>query len=127
VGGKVPNLDAEEAFLRAMGADVSGRQPVFVNDQEGELLFAQVGDTRVLVFEEVNYERELEYPLKNGWTHIVFEVDDFDTAFDQLRDAGGTVIQGPAVVNATFSRRKIAFFESPGGCIYEIFSELPRE
>lgn len=35
IGGKVPDLDAEEAFLRAMGADVSGRQPVFVNGQEG--------------------------------------------------------------------------------------------
>lgn len=127
IGGKVPDLDAEETFLRAMGADVSGRQPVFVNGQEGELLFTQVGDTRVLMFEEVNYERELNHPLKHGWTHIVFEVDDFDAAFDRLKDAGGTVIQGPAVVDATFSRRKIAFFESPGGCIYEVFSELPRD
>lgn len=127
VGGKVPDLDAEEAFLRAMGAEVAGRQPVFVNGQAGELLFTTVGDTRVLIFEEVNYERELEEPLKFGWTHIVFEVDDFDSAFNRLKDAGGTLIQGPAVVDAEFSRRKIAFFNSPGGCIYEVFSELPRD
>jgi hypothetical protein len=60
VGGKVPDLDAEEVFLRAMGAEVAGRQPVFVNGQVGELLFTTVGDTRVLIFEEVNYERELD-------------------------------------------------------------------
>ncbi len=127
VGGKVPDLDAEERFLRAMGADVAGRQPVFVNGQEGELLFTQVGDTRVLIFEEVNYERELTEPLKFGWSHIVFEVDDFEASFERLQGAGGQVIQGPAVVDATFSRRQIAFFKSPGGCIYEIFKELPRE
>ena len=127
VGGKVADLDLEETFLRAMGADVVGRQPVFVDGEEGELLFTQVGDTRVLVFEEVNYERDLDHPLKNGWTHIVFEVDDFDVTFERLSAAGGRVIQGPSVVDATFSRRKIAFFESPGGCIYEVFTELPRD
>jgi catechol 2,3-dioxygenase-like lactoylglutathione lyase family enzyme len=127
VGGKVADLNLEETFLRAMGADVVGRQPVFVDGEEGELLFTQVGDTRVLVFEEVNYERALDHPLKNGWTHIVFEVDDFDATFERLSAAGGRVIQGPSVVDATFSKRKIAFFESPGGCIYEVFTELPRD
>ena len=35
VGGKVADLDLEETFLRAMGADVVGRQPVFVDGEEG--------------------------------------------------------------------------------------------
>ena len=57
----------------------------------------------------------------------MFEVDDFDATFERLSAAGGRVIQGPSVVDATFSKRKIAFFESPGGCIYEVFTELPRD
>ncbi len=127
IGGKCSDLNAEEEFLRAMGADVKGREPVFVNGEQGELLFTQVGDTRVLMFEEVNYERELGYALKPGWSHIVFEVDDFEATFDRLVNAGGKVIQGPAVVEASFSKRRIVFVSSPGGCIYEIFTELPRD
>jgi catechol 2,3-dioxygenase-like lactoylglutathione lyase family enzyme len=127
VGGKVSDLSAENEFLIAAGARVRGLEKILVNGNEGQALYAEVGDTRVLLFESVDFESTLGRPLALGWSHIVFEVDDFQSAFDRLVGAGGRLVQGPAIVEASFGRRRIAFVESPGGCIYEVFQALPRE
>jgi catechol 2,3-dioxygenase-like lactoylglutathione lyase family enzyme len=127
VGGKVRDISAEQEFLAAAGALVRGVESIEVDGQPGTVLFAEVGDTRVLVFESVGFEAALGRELGLGWSHLVFEVEDFPAALDRMVRAGARIVQGPAVVRASFSHRRIAFVESPGGCVYEVFAELPAE
>jgi 2-keto-3-deoxy-L-rhamnonate aldolase RhmA len=126
VGGKVTSLSREQEFLVSVGANIRGIEQLTVDGAKGEVLFAELGGTRILAFETVGYEEVLGRQLGLGWSHIVFEVDDLEAAMRQFASAGASLLQGPSIVEASFTRRRIAFFESPGGCIYEVFVELSR-
>jgi hypothetical protein len=54
-----------------------------------------------------------------GFLHPALFTDDLDS---ELR--GHTVVWGPAVVEGTFGRRRIAFVQAPGGIRLEFMEQL---
>jgi predicted enzyme related to lactoylglutathione lyase len=53
-------------------------------------------------------------------THAVFEVANHREACEAVLLAGGRLLMEPREIEAGFGRRLIAFFESPGGLVFEV-------
>jgi extradiol dioxygenase family protein len=84
-----------------------------------------MGATRVLIFDKAPYEEQQGMNLPPGFLHVVYEVDDFEQHVAQLRDAGVRFLMEPQVIETKgIGRRKIAFFEAPGGIRTEVMQVL---
>ena len=79
----------------------------------------RLGGERILLFQHPVYEEELAQPMHYGLTHAVFEVDNLDKVLDDYASHGVRPIWGPKEVSASFGRRRIAFFRSPSGFVFE--------
>jgi hypothetical protein len=66
------------------------------------------------------YEDELCMDLPFGPTHLVYLSDDFEADIVRFRIAGAFAIREPIEISAQFGQRKVAFFQSPSGWIFEI-------
>jgi catechol 2,3-dioxygenase-like lactoylglutathione lyase family enzyme len=124
LGVKVGNLDADLAFLEACGATQvqKGANQTAAGEQPFGMAF--LGPQRLLLFPKVIYEDALAEPLKNGLAHAVFEVDDVAATIAKLKGRGVSPMWGPAEVSTPFGRRRIVFFRSPSGFIFETFQHL---
>jgi catechol 2,3-dioxygenase-like lactoylglutathione lyase family enzyme len=58
--------------------------------------------------------------LPCGIVHLVYTTGDFASEVRAAEDAGARMLLDPAEIFGGFGRRKIAFFRSPGGMIFEI-------
>ena len=58
--------------------------------------------------------------LPYGPTHLVYLSDAFEEDVTRMLAAGATAIREPAEVSAGFGERKVAFFRSPSGWIFEV-------
>jgi catechol 2,3-dioxygenase-like lactoylglutathione lyase family enzyme len=125
LGVKVKDLDADLAFLEACGATQIKKGTI--PRPEGEALFgmAFLGPQRLLLFPHVIYEDKLSEPLKNGLTHVVYEVDNVYDVLDRFKQQGVTPFWGPEDLSTPFGRRRVVFFRSPSGLIFENFQNLP--
>ena len=65
------------------------------------------------------FESGLGYDLRPGLTHAVFEVEDHDAAIREISTAGARPLTEPRSIEAGFGRRRVAFFQSPGGLVFE--------
>ena len=90
-----------------------------------EFGMAYLGMQRLFLFPKVIYEDKLDEPLHYGLTHIVYEVDALDPLLDQLKQAGIEPFFGPEEVVTPFNRRRIVFYRTPSGFIFEAFEILP--
>jgi len=124
LGIKVADLDADLEFLRACGA--TQVQKGTVRGPAGEHVFgmAFLGPQRLLLFPDVIYEDALDAPLKHGLAHAVFEVPDVAAVIARHAANGVRAMWGPAEVSTPFGRRRIVFFRSPSGFIFETFQHL---
>lgn len=124
LGVKVGDLDADLAFLKACGA--TGIEKGSVGDPGSEAAFgmAFLGPQRLLLFPKVIYEGALAEPLKSGLAHAVFQVDDAAAEIARLRDRGVQPLWGPSELSTPFGRRRIVFYRSPSGFIFEFFQHL---
>ena len=111
---KVADLDAACAFYEAAGADVRDRM-VWEN---GERADVYLGPVMITLFTRAIYEDAVDLPGE-GFLHPALFVDDLD---DEL--VGHTVVWGPAVVEGTFGKRRIAFVEAPGNIRLEFMEQL---
>ena len=127
VAGKVTDLEAEIRFFEACGATHVVRDVVsHPNGRQDAFAMLRLGQERVLLFPRAVYESELPAPLHYGLTHIVFEVDDLEAAVSDYASSGVRPFWGPQEVSAGFGRRRIAFFRSPSGFIFEIEQPLAQ-
>ena len=61
-----------------------------------------------------------------GLTHAVFEVAELAPEVERLTALGTEVLLPPTEITARFGRRRIAFFRSPGGLVFEVMQILVR-
>jgi catechol 2,3-dioxygenase-like lactoylglutathione lyase family enzyme len=126
IGLKVDNLGREVEFLSGVGAEVVLRERL--STPQGNLDYAvlSLAGTRMLLFEKVIFEDLVEGGVRPGITHAVYEVDDLDAEYARIRDLGAEVLIEPTDIAAGFGKRRIAFFRSPGGFVFEVMQVLER-
>jgi catechol 2,3-dioxygenase-like lactoylglutathione lyase family enzyme len=124
LGVKVRDLDAELAFMRACGARDVRKDSIPDNGVDRPLGIAFLGDQRVLMFPQTIYETQLPEPLHYGLTHMVFEVEDVAATLETFRANGVVPFWGPKDGDTPFGRRRMVFFRSPSGLIFETFQSL---
>lgn len=112
---KVADLDAACAFYDAAGAEVRDRMAW----ENGERADVYLGPVMITLFTRAIYEDAVDLP-DEGFLHPALFTDDLDAEL-----AGHTVVWGPAVVEGTFGKRRIAFVEAPGGIRLEFMEQLP--
>jgi catechol 2,3-dioxygenase-like lactoylglutathione lyase family enzyme len=124
LGVKVGDLDAELSFLERCGASQiqKGTIPTAKGDEAFGMAF--LGEQRLLLFPRVIYQDALSEPMKGGLAHAVFQVADVDDVIQRYGKRGVSPMWGPETLSTPFGRRRIAFFRSPSGFIFETFEEL---
>ena len=124
LGVKVQDLDAELAFLERCGATQvqKGTMPSAAGERAFGMAF--LGAQRLLLFPHVIYEDALSEPLKGGLAHAVFQVERVDDVIERCRKRGVSPLWGPETISTPFGRRRIVFFRSPSGFIFETFEAL---
>jgi catechol 2,3-dioxygenase-like lactoylglutathione lyase family enzyme len=127
VGLKVNDLDGEVAFLREVGATLVLRERVAMVGEEREYAIIVLGGVRMLLFETVVFENLVSGGVRPGLTHAVYEVDDLDAEYTRIHALGAEVLIEPTEVSAAFGRRRLAFFRSPGGFVFEVMQVLERK
>ena len=121
LGIKVRDLDEELAFLEAAGAT----QVQKLTQQGREFGMAYLGTQRLFLFPKVIYEDKLAEPLHYGLTHIVYEVTPLEPLLDRLKGEGIEPFFGPEEGKTPFDRRRIVFYRTPSGFIFEAYELLP--
>ena len=120
IGVKVADVDAEVAFVVALGGQVLIRDRLPTSDGDVEYALVQLGDTRVFLTPKPIFEDRLEAPVAPGLTHAVFEVPNLEREVERLTALGTQVLLPPMEISAAFGSRRIAFFRSPGGLVFEV-------
>jgi hypothetical protein len=120
IGIKVPDLEAELAFHRAIGNEVVLDETLTIDGQRYRVPLVKMGDKYLHLAEKMVYETQLGLELPFGPTHLVYLSDAFEEDVTRILGAGATAIREPAEVSAGFGERKVAFFRSPSGWIFEV-------
>jgi catechol 2,3-dioxygenase-like lactoylglutathione lyase family enzyme len=120
IGIKVPDLEAELAFHRAIGNKVVLDETLTIDGQRFRIPLVKMGDKYLHLAETMVYETQLGVELPYGPTHLVYLSDAFEEDVARILAAGATAIREPAEVSAGFGDRKVAFFRSPSGWIFEV-------
>ena len=113
---KVADLDAACAFYEAAGALVRDR--MLWNN--GERADVHLGPVMITLFTHAIYEDSVEVPSE-GFLHPALFTDDLDAEL-----VGHAVVWGPAIVEGTFGKRRIAFVDAPGGIRLEFMEQLEQ-
>jgi catechol 2,3-dioxygenase-like lactoylglutathione lyase family enzyme len=124
LGVKVKDLDADLAFLEACGATQIQKGTIPRPEGDAPFGMAFLGPQRLLLFPHVIYEDTLAEPLKSGLTHVVYEVDDVAEVLQRFKRRGVIPLWGPEDLSTPFGRRRVVFFRSPSGLIFETFQNL---
>ena len=120
VGIKVPDIERELAFHRAVGNKIVLDETFTVDDDDYRIPLVKMGDKYMHLGERMVYEKELGLELPYGPCHLVYLSDDFEGDLETFTAAGAVPIREPAEVTAGFGQRKVAFLRSPSGWIFEI-------
>ena len=124
IGLKTVDLDAELDFLQKVGATIVLRDTLPADGDPIEYAIVRLGGVRLLLFPSVMFEEQVAGGVAPGLTHAVFEVDDLEAEYARIRSIGGEVLIEPRFVQAGFGSRRLAFFRSPGGMVFEIMQVL---
>jgi hypothetical protein len=124
LGIKVSDIGVELGFLRACGA--TGIEQGVIDSSTGDhpFGFGCLGGERLLLFKEVIYADALPEPMKTGLAHAVYEVADVSSVIEQFRRNGVTPLWGPSDLTTPFGRRRVVFWRSPSGFVFETFQLL---
>jgi hypothetical protein len=120
IGVKVPDLERELTFHRALGNAIVLDETLNIDGVDYRIPLVRMGDKYLHLAERMVYERELGIDLPFGPTHLVYISTDFEADVDRALAAGAMTIREPAEVSAGFGERKVAFLRSPSGWIFEI-------
>jgi hypothetical protein len=120
VGIKVRDLERELAFHRMIGNEIVLDEIIAIDGKEYRIPLVKMGDKYLHLAERMVYEDQLGIELPYGPTHLVYVTDAFETDVAKMQAAGATPIREPAEVSAKFGDRRVAFFRSPNGWVFEI-------
>jgi catechol 2,3-dioxygenase-like lactoylglutathione lyase family enzyme len=120
LGMKVVDVDREVAFFEGLGAKLLLRERRDTPAGEVDYALLAFGGTRIFLTPKTVFEGALPETLNTGLTHAVFEVADLAHEIERLKGLGTEMLLPPAEISAGFGTRKISFFRSPGGLVFEI-------
>ena len=125
IGMKVDDMNSEISFWEEIGAKLVLRE-TFTAPDGGEVnyAFVEFGGTRIFLTPKTVFEDKLGHELKPGLTHAVFEVEDLDQEYERLTAMGLEVLVERVEISAAFGSRRLAFFRSPNGMVFEILQIL---
>ena len=124
IGVKVKDLEREIDFLSRVGAAVVLRETLALAGQTTEYAILSLAGVRILLFPSVLFEGRVGEEVRPGLTHAVYQVDDVDAEFERIKDLGGEVLVEPMYASGGFGTRRLAFFRSPGGFVFEVMQVL---
>lgn len=124
IGVKVPDLDRELEMHARLGNTVILDETVSFGGKQYRLPLLRVADKYMHLGERMIYEDALGLNLPCGIVHLVYTTGDFASEVRVAEVAGALMLLDPAEITGGFGRRKIAFFRSPGGMIFEIIEIL---
>jgi catechol 2,3-dioxygenase-like lactoylglutathione lyase family enzyme len=120
VGVKVADVAAEIDFYVALGGRLMLHERLATPEGEAEYAIVAFGGTRLFLTPKPIFEEHLEAPPPGGLTHAVFEVAALEPEAKRLAALGVEVLIPPMEISAGFGTRRIAFFRSPGGLVFEV-------
>ena len=125
IGMKVDDMDSEIAFWQEIGAKLILRETFSAPDgEEVDYAFVEFGGTRIFLTPKTVFEDKLDHRLMPGLTHAVFEVEDLDQEYERLAGMGLEVLVERVEISAAFGSRRLAFFRSPNGMVFELLQIL---
>ena len=125
IGMKVDDIDGEISFWEEIGAKLVLREKFTAPDgEEADYAFLDFGGTRIFLTPKTVFEDKLGYQLMPGLTHAVFEVEDLDREYERLTGMGLEVLVDKVEISAGFGSRRLAFFRSPNGMVFEVLQIL---
>ena len=120
IGVKVPDLERELQFHRAVGNELVLDETLTIDGVDYRIPLVKMGDKYLHLSERMVYEHQLGVTLPYGPTHLVYVSDDFGNDVERFLHAGAVAIREPVEVSAGFGDRKVAFFRAPSGWIFEV-------
>lgn len=125
IGMKVDDIDSEISFWEEIGAKLVLREKFTAPDgEEADYAFLDFGGTRIFLTPKTVFEDKLGYKQMPGLTHAVFEVEDLDREYERLTGMGLEVLVDKVEISAGFGSRRLAFFRSPNGMVFEVLQIL---
>ena len=120
IGCKIADVEAEIAFYVGLGGRLMLHEKLETPDGEAEYAIVLFGGTRLFLTPKPIFEDRLEAERQPGLTHAVFEVEALEKEAARLVAGGAEMLIPPTDIGAGFGRRRIAFFRSPGGLVFEV-------
>jgi len=120
IGCKVADVQSEIAFYVGLGGRLMLHEQLKTAVGAFEYAIVLFGDTRIFLTPKPIFEDKLEAGRQHGLTHVVFEVEDLEPEVARLQAGGAEMLMPPTDIAAGLGRRRIAFFRSPGGLIFEV-------
>ena len=120
IGIKVTNVAAEVEYFVALGGRLLVHDRLVTPDGVSEYALMEFGGTRLFLTPAPIFEDRLPARPAAGLTHAVFEVADLDREAERLIALGTEVLIPPLEIDAKLGTRRIAFFRSPGGLVFEV-------
>jgi hypothetical protein len=120
LGMKVVDVDREVAFFQELGGNLLIRERRYTPAGEVNYALVAFGGTRIFLTPKTVFEDALPGTLNTGLTHAVFEVAKLEPEVKRIKALGTEMLLPPTEITAGFGTRKIAFFRSPGGFVFEV-------
>ena len=120
LGMKVADVDREVSFFVELGGKLLLREKRQTPAGEVDYALVAFGGTRLFLTPKTVFEDALPGALNIGLTHAVFEVANLAEEVARVAAFGTEMLVPPTEITAGFGTRKIAFFRSPGGLVFEI-------
>jgi catechol 2,3-dioxygenase-like lactoylglutathione lyase family enzyme len=120
IGVRVADLEKEVSYFKALGAVLRIQENLATIDGQFEYALLEFGGTRLFLTPKTVFEDTLPESLRDGLTHVVFEVNDVDATVKELVAKGTEVLIAPIEIDAGLGSRRLAFCRSPGGVIFEV-------
>jgi catechol 2,3-dioxygenase-like lactoylglutathione lyase family enzyme len=120
IGAKVADVAAEIDFYVGLGGRLMLHEKLTTPEGESEYAIVFFGGTRLFLTPKPIFEDRLATASQPGLSHAVFEVADLDPEVARLQAGGAEMLIPPTALAAGFGKRRIAFFRSPGGLVFEV-------
>lgn len=120
IGAKVAKVQSEIDYFVALGGRLRLHEKLTAGGSDFEYALIEFAGTRLFLTPTTVFEDRLPSPPADGLTHIVFEVDDIEKELERLSALGTEVLVPPMDISAAIGTRRIAFFRSPGGLVFEV-------